>query len=109
MSKKIYISGKITGLATTHARSIFTAIERKITDAGHTPVNPMSLKHDHDKRWESYMKVDIAELLTCDAIYLMQGWHESKGACIEYNLAKELGIEVYFEYSCQPKLIPHKK
>jgi hypothetical protein len=36
-------------------------------------------------------------MLWCGFIYMMKNWHLSKGANIEYNLAKELGLTVIFE------------
>ena len=104
---KIYISGKITGLPIEQAQRQFAAVAKQLYDAGHAPVNPMKLKHDHDHTWESYMKVDIAELLTCDAIYMLKGWHESKGACIEHTLATHLGIDIFFEYCIAANKVPH--
>jgi len=38
------------------------------------------------------MKTTLAELLECDAIFMVKGWQESRGAVIEYNLASELGL-----------------
>lgn len=104
---KIYISGKITGLPIEQAKRMFAVVEKEITDAGHVAVNPMKLKHDHDQRWESFMKVDIAELMTCDAIYLLSNWHESKGACIEHTLAYQLGMLVYSDDFTSPSNISH--
>lgn len=104
---KIYISGKITGLPLEVAQTIFSNIEKQIHDAGHEPVNPMRLNHDHDQSWESFMRVDIAELMTCDAIYLLKDWHESKGASMEHVIASQLHMPVFFEYFTRPFEIPH--
>ena len=40
---------------------------------------------------------DIADLLHCNAIYMLQGWQESKGARIEHYIATELGLHIMYE------------
>lgn len=46
--------------------------------------NPTFDKMPKEKAWAEYMKRDIAWLSDCDAIYMLPGWRESRGACIEY-------------------------
>jgi hypothetical protein len=43
------------------------------------------------------MKEDISALLTCDAIYLLKNWGDSRGARIERAIALELGIKIIYE------------
>ena len=93
---KIYISGKISGME-ERAKELFRAAEIKLIQNGYAPVNPMSLPHNHDKEWSSFMKEDITALMDCDSIYLLTNWHESKGAKIEFDLAIELGLNLLFE------------
>lgn len=89
---KVYISGKITGLETSVYESNFQKAEDLLKKFGFEPINPVKLTHDHDKSWLSFMRVDLKALLDCDAIYMLDNWEESKGAKIEYDLAKQLGI-----------------
>jgi len=91
---KIYISGKITGLPIQEAQNNFEAAEKRLKSEGHEPINPMKLPHEHGKTWSEYMKEDIKALLECDAIYMLLGWQESKGACIEFNLAHDLRLKI---------------
>lgn len=81
----VYISGAITGVE-NYAQK-FQEVEDILTKEGLEAVNPVKINHDHDKTWESYMKVDIIELMKCDAIFMLDGWEKSKGATIERNLA----------------------
>lgn len=96
MKKKIYISGKITGLSQEAALSSFNRAELFLVSEGWEVINPMTINHNHDKSWESYMRVDLKALLDCEAIYMLNDWHTSRGANIEYNLARELGLKVLF-------------
>lgn len=91
--KKIYIAGKITGIE-DQAVALFDGAARWLSGRGYEAVNPMLLGHDHDQRWESYMKVCLKALIDCDAIYLIDNWRDSRGAVVEYNLALMLGMEI---------------
>ncbi len=95
--KLIYLSGKISGLPIEEVKAKFNKAQTNLKGAGYMPVNPIHLPHLHDKTWESYMKEDLKTLLKCDAIYLLKDWKESKGAIIEYELAKLLKFEILYE------------
>lgn len=49
-----------------------------------------------DHTVQCYMRGDILELLTCDAILMMPGWEQSSGCRDEINVAAMCGIPVYF-------------
>lgn len=96
-TRKVYISGKISGMLYTDAYEKFEAAEKKLIELGYSVVNPMKIEHDHDKTWEAYMKNDIKAMCDCDTIYMLDNWRESKGANIELKLAIELGLNVFQE------------
>lgn len=91
----VYLSGPISGLDHNTCFQKFESVERMLVSAGLKVVNPMKLDHSHDGTWESYMRQDIAELMKCDAIYLLSGWEQSRGAKIEIKLAKELNFQIF--------------
>ena len=93
---KIYISGKIFGIE-NEAYKLFEIAEKELRLKGFNVINPMKLKHNHDKSWKSYMKEDIKALCECEKIYMLLNWMESKGASIEHNIAFILGIEILYE------------
>ena len=101
---KIYISGKITGLPLEEAQALFQAAEDAIISSEMfnltskaIPINPMKIEHNHGQSWEEYMREDIYALLGCDAIYMLNNWGESRGARLEYAIAKEIGLVISFE------------
>ena len=96
MKKKVYISGRITGME-ERAKELFEQAEAELTNMGYEAVNPMKLNHQHDLAWESYMKQDIKALCDCDAIYLMKNYTDSKGALLELAIAMELKLEVIYQ------------
>ena len=91
--KKVYIAGKISGME-EEAFGLFVQAEILLIKKGYEVVNPMKLPHKHDKTWESYMKECLTEMMKCDLIYPLPNWNESKGAKIEMELARELGIKI---------------
>jgi nucleoside 2-deoxyribosyltransferase len=94
--KKIYISGKISGVEKS-AIQHFKHAENELRTKGFEVVNPMELPHDHDKSWTSYLREDIKALADCDVIFMLANWTNSKGAKIEWELAQNLGLEIIYQ------------
>lgn len=94
---RIYISGKITGLPQDEARQKFADAQALLDEIGFEAVNPMEQGLPADATWEQHMVKDFELLLSCDAIYMMDNWIDSKGAQIEYDVANRLGKDVWFE------------
>lgn len=94
---RIYISGKITGLPQDEARQKFADAQALLDRIGFEAVNPMEKGLPADATWEQHMVKDFELLLSCDAIYMMDNWIDSKGAQIEYDVANRLGKDVWFE------------
>lgn len=68
-----------------------------LDEIGFEAVNPLEKVLPDDAPWEQHMVKDIELLCSCDAIYMMDNWTESKGAQIEYDIANRLGKDVWFE------------
>ena len=84
---KIYLSGAITGITDYMER--FQAAEEKLIQDGHTVFNPAAVNSmmPAGTIYEEYMRVSFTLLDMCDAIYMMRGWQDSKGANREYGYA----------------------
>lgn len=95
--KRIYLCGKITGMAWGTARAKFEAVEKNF-EKEFEVVNPIKLCYP-ETDWHKCMNKDFSELITCDAIYVMNNWQQSKGARIEVAVAQELMPEnmIFFE------------
>lgn len=94
--KKIYISGKISGIE-EEAPALFKEAQNLLESQGYEVVNPMEFNHEHDKSWSSFMKEDIKALCDCDEIYMLDNWQHSRGAVIEHNLASNLGMVRHYQ------------
>ena len=98
--KLIYISGKITD--ETRAKELanmarFNEMEKKLRRAGHTVFNPASIETP-GWTWEMYLARDLHYLVTHrPMMYFMQGWQDSRGARLEFEFAKLLGLVLIFE------------
>jgi hypothetical protein len=94
---KVYISGQIGNLPEEEYQQNFAVGMEEVRAMNMHPVNPCNLLHEHDKSWQSYMKHDIIEMLKCDALYMLNNWHNSKGAKIEWQIATFLGMQVFYQ------------
>lgn len=101
---KIYISGKITN--DPNYKEKFEKAVHKIIEQGNEMFkteeeiqmfNPASITLPDNATWNDYMKYDLKILIDCDAIYMLKGWHESKGANLEFKIAQEMGKIIFFE------------
>ena len=94
---RVYISGKITGLKPGEARKNFALARIDIRRMGHKPVNPLDNGLEESAPWIRHLTKDLEMLHDCDAIYMLDGWTESKGASIEYAFALQTGKKVLFQ------------
>lgn len=97
MKERIYISGAITG--TDDYMERFAEAENDLTKAGYEVVNPAKVNAQLPKgtSYDDYMKMSFCMLGTCDYIYMLRGWQNSKGANLELREAKELGTSIYYQ------------
>jgi hypothetical protein len=98
---RLYIAGPMTGLPDFN-HPAFHAAAAKLRAAGYEVVSPAELDSTHPiadpdgpGAWGRYMRRDIPHLLTCDALALLPGWTESKGARLEAHNAQELGMRMW--------------
>lgn len=101
MKKKVYISGAIAGHDINERESVFNHAAEFLGLRGFEPVNPFDNGVPADAHWREHMRADIAMLLECDYIYMLQGWELSKGAKLELDVASSCGIKVLFESECK--------
>ena len=93
---RIYISGPITNVPDYKEKFARAEQNLKAKYPDAEIINPTVL----DKlplEYDEYMKLDLMLLDMCDAIYMMNGWEKSKGACIEFGYSIAKGKAIYFE------------
>lgn len=63
----------------------------------HTMTRDIARRFIPDFGWDNWLETDIAWLACCDAIHMLPGWMDSKGAYLEYIVARGLGLEILGE------------
>lgn len=115
--KTIYIAGPMRGIKHFNFPAFDAAKERLLLEHYHAEIiSPADLDREigfdetafpADYDWIDLKKIgfsiadavdrDVAAIKRCTAIYMLNGWEKSKGACAEKALAEWLGIEVMYE------------
>ena len=106
---RAYLAGRMTGMPDLN----FPAFHREaayLRGLGHEIINPAEINGGADelvacanmtpeqleKHWQACMRRDIAELVTCEGIFMMPGWEWSRGASLEHHIAQQLGMKVVY-------------
>lgn len=91
---KIYIAGPMTGLPDFNYPAFFKA-EDQLIAAGHEVENPARNETPTDgSGWLGFMRLSLVQISKVDGIALLPGWDTSRGATVEYDLGKSLGLDV---------------
>jgi hypothetical protein len=52
---------------------------------------------DPEEDYKKFIEADLDLLGRCDAIFMLRGWNNSKGACRERERATQLGLRVFYQ------------
>jgi len=89
--RKVYISGPMTGINNCNHHAFMSA-SYYWQDAGFIVLNPATLPEGLEQ--SEYMDICMAMVRAADAIYLLEGYENSKGALAEIAYAEKLGMEI---------------
>lgn len=91
---RVYISGPMTGLPEFNYPA-FHAAEAEWAAAGWEVLNPArNADGDTTHPWAFYIRLDIPLVLSADAIAMLPGWENSRGANLERTIAEALGLPI---------------
>jgi len=62
---------------------------------GFDVVSPAEINPNTKMDWGDCMRADIKALVSCDAIAMLHGWENSKGATLEHHIAERLEMKIY--------------
>lgn len=92
---KLYLAGPMSGLPDFNY-PVFNRYAQRLRDVGHEVFNPAEA-HDGETGLplEKYFETDLPEVCRAEAVAVLPGWRESRGAQIEVDLARHLGKGIY--------------
>lgn len=92
----IYVAGPMTGLPDFNYPA-FRAAARQLRENGWSVYDPTENDDgSQGKPWDFYLRASVRQVSVCNAIALLPGWEDSKGANLELYVAMTLGMKVYF-------------
>jgi hypothetical protein len=97
----VYLSGPITGMPNGNYDAFLSAELRirRPSATEHTYIfvrNPQKIPHKkQNPTYADYMRDGIVAMLECDAVVMLPGWVNSRGACIERAVAHACGLKIY--------------
>jgi hypothetical protein len=93
----VYIAGPMTGIADFNYPAFNAAAER-LQALGHDVLNPVTTETLNEsgapQTWDWYMRHAIRLVLEAEAIALLPGWPDSRGAVLERTIGRSLGLDV---------------
>lgn len=90
---RVYLSGPMTGLPDLNFPAFAEAAAR-MRAAGLEVVNPAELVSTPGLPYGECMRIDIAALVTCQALAQLPDWSQSRGAGVEFAVARAIGMRV---------------
>lgn len=90
---RVYVSGPMSGLPDLNFPAFHQAAAQ-LRALGLQAVNPAEINPGSTMSWEACMRADIKALCDCDALVMLPGWENSRGAHLEVHLAHRLGMQV---------------
>lgn len=97
--EKVFISGPISGLPYVDVKTTFDVAEdvwRNRMRQKYRVVNPTTLCSVNWSWWRC-MAVCLWHLIWCSHIYMLLGWHNSRGARIEHRVARALRKRIIYQ------------
>ena len=92
---KIYLVGPMTGIEEFNFPA-FHAAAKRLRAEGHTVFNPAENDGGKaDKPRAHYMRMDVRALVDCEAIMVLPGWLDSRGARLEVQIAVACDLPLY--------------
>lgn len=95
---RCYIAGPMTGYP-EHNYPAFHKAAAEMRALGWEVINPAE-NHGGNTTLprEDYFRTDIPQLVSCDAVLLLRGWEQSRGARLEFAVARECGVRTLSSY-----------
>ena len=94
---KVYIAGPITGVE--GYKDNFIKAAELLRSRGMEPVDPTDPGTVEGAPYKFYIDRGLKKLIECDAVLMLPGWEDSKGAFLECYYAQITEIPILFASS----------
>lgn len=110
MKRTIYIAGPMRGIENNNF-DVFDTAKERLEAQGFNVISPTDLnrllgfdstREPTREELRSFIVQDLLVLFSCDSIYMLTDWQNSKGATLEHALALFLDLEIIYETSIKP-------
>lgn len=110
----LYLAGPMTGYE-DYNRPAFDHAAARLRRQGFRVTSPPELDlmdpapaHlTEDEAWTYYLKRDLPALVKCQAVVVLPGWEDSRGATLEVDTAERVGLDLYaYAPDTVPSLAP---
>lgn len=91
---KVFISGAISDRLDTY-KEHFDEAEKRFKEIWVEVYNPAKI--DINTPWKEAMKETLAQMETCEFMYVLKNWENSKGVKIEIEQAKKSKMPIFYE------------
>lgn len=112
MSKKLYLSGPMTGMPNENFE-LFEKAQKYYEGLGFDVINPHYLAAHtrliHEiPAYKNFMGEDIRALSICDVIAFLPDWHNSAGCRVEFIFAKTTDIQLIKGFTTDPLKVDYE-
>lgn len=101
---RLYIAGPMSGFD-QHNFPAFDAARDVLVACGHEVISPADITRGSGvpfttdgvstpEQYAAFLRLDVAALLTVDAVAVLRGWQRSRGAKLEVHIAQTLGLPI---------------
>lgn len=92
---KLYLSGPMTGIPEKN-KPEFDRCSEALRNMGHEVVVPEPVENADPgtNDYDSCLRQDLIDMLGCEAVITLEGWHNSRGARLEVSTAIQVGMRV---------------
>lgn len=104
--KRIYIAGPMTSYENFNYPAFHQAAAT-LRGFGYHVENPAENNLPANTEWADYMKSAIPKMLTCDTVVFLKDWETSKGANLEFYIARKLGLNLFYFDNLINRLTEH--
>jgi len=103
--KVIFVSGPYSADSTLkEMKNVIDALmaAEKLWEKGWAVICPHGNSMLMNGEWEMFIRGCMELVKRSDAMVMIGDWKQSKGAMIEYNVARKLGIPIYYSVEDVP-------